>query len=397
MFNLPIKTNHRTPKFKVEVITKDGDDIDISDIISERLMSLTLTDNRGFEADMLEIQLDDHDGKLAIPPRNALLSIAIGWKGALLIDKGRYSVDEIQYSGAPDSLTLRARAADLKGSLSEQKERSFHHIKLGALIEQIAKENNLGVECDEHLVDVPIAHRDQTNESDANFLTRLAQELDCLATVKNGNLLFMRMGQGRTLSGKMIPPVHIKKEHGDNYQFSIAETDNYKAVRAYWHDTDTGKRGEIVIDENSKIEKKQRMTKGRTLKDGTVKGRRLSKRKYNTLVQTEPVESDSEQIKNLRDTYSSEARALNAAKAAFDKFKRGAARFGITLANGVPDLIPETPVKLSGFKNGIDGTDWLITRVTHNISDNGYTTQVECELKIPDDEIDEVNVKKEKK
>lgn len=397
MFNLPIKTNHRTPKFKVEVITKDGDDIDISDIISERLMSLTLTDNRGFEADMLEIQLDDHDGKLAIPPRNALLSIAIGWKGALLIDKGRYSVDEIQYSGAPDSLTLRARAADLKGSLSEQKERSFHHIKLGALIEQIAKENNLGVECDEHLVDVPIAHRDQTNESDANFLTRLAQELDCLATVKNGNLLFMRMGQGRTLSGKMIPPVHIKKEQGDNYQFSIAETDNYKAVRAYWHDTDTGKRGEIVIDANSKIEKKQRMTKGRTLKDGTVKGRRLSKRKYNTLVQTEPVESDSEQIKNLLDTYSSEARALNAAKAAFDKLKRGAASFGITLANGVPDLIPETPVKLSGFKSGIDGTDWLITRVTHNISDNGYTTQVECELKIPDDEIDEVNVKKEKK
>ncbi len=306
-------------------------------------------------------------------------------------------MDEIQYSGAPDSLTLRARAADLKGSLSEQKERSFHHIKLGALIEQIAKENNLGVECDERLVDVPIAHRDQTNESDANFLTRLAQELDCLVTVKNGNLLFMRRGQGRTLSGKMIPPVHIKKEQGDNYQFSIAETDNYKAVLAYWHDTDTGKRGEIVIDANSKIEKKQRMTKGRTLKDGTVKGRRLSKRKYNTLVQTEPVESDSEQIKNLRDTYSSEARALNAAKAAFDKLKRGAASFGITLANGVPDLIPETPVKLSGFKSGIDGTDWLITRVTHNISDNGYTTQVECELKIPDDEIDEVNVKKEKK
>ena len=397
MFNLPIKTNHRTPKFKVEVITKDGDDIDISDIISERLMSLTLTDNRGFEADMLEIQLDDHDGKLAIPPRNALLSIAIGWKGALLIDKGRYSVDEIQYSGAPDSLTLRARAADLKGSLSEQKERSFHNIKLGALLEQIAKENEMGVECDKRLVDVPIAHRDQTNESDANFLTRLAQELDCLATVKNGNLLFMRMGQGRTLSGKMIPPVHIKKEQGDNYQFSIAETDNYKAVRAYWHDTDTGKRGEIVIDENSKIEKKQRMTKGRTLKDGTVKGSRLSKRKYNTLVQTEPVESDSEQIKNLRDTYSSEARALNAAKAAFDKLKRGAASFAITLASGVPDLIPETPVKLSGFKSGIDGTDWLITRVTHNISDNGYTTQVECELKIPDDEIDEVNVKKAKK
>lgn len=391
MFGL--KKNHRTPKFKVEVLTKD-EEIDISETVTNRLMSLTLTDNRGFEADMLEIQLDDHDGKLALPTRNATLSIAIGWKGAPLVDKGKYSVDEIQYSGSPDSLTIRARAADLKGSLSEQKERSFHNIKLGELIEQIATENEIGFECDERLVEVPIDHRDQTNESDANFLTRLAQELDCLATVKNGNLLFMRMGQGRTLNGKMIPPVHIKKEHGDNYQFSISETDNYKAVRAYWHDPDTGARGEITIDANSKIEKKQRMTKGRTLKDGSVKGQRLSKRKYNTLVQTEPVESDSEQIKNLRETYNTEARALTAAKSAFDKLKRGVASFNITLANGVPDLIPETPMRLSGFKQGIDGTDWLITRVTHNISDGGFTTQVECELKV---EENEVEVKKEKK
>lgn len=393
---LNLKTNHRTPKFRLDVITKDDDEIDISETISDRLISLTLTDNRGFEADMLDLQLSDHDGKLAIPPRNAILVVAIGWKGAQLVDKGRYSVDEIQYSGAPDTLTLRARAADLKGSLSEQKERSFHNIKLGALIEQIATENQIGFECDERLVDVPIDHLDQTNESDANLLTRLAEELDCLATVKNGNLLFMRMGQGRTLSGKMIPPVHIKKIHGDSYNFSINETENYTAVRAYWHDTDTGKRGEITIDEHSKIVKKARMTKGRKLKDGTVKGARLSKRKYNTLEQTEPVETDSDKIKNLRETFSTEARALNAAKAAFDRLKRGTASFSMTLANGVPDLIPETPVQLSGFKAGIDSTEWLITRVTHNISDGGYTTQVECELKVKIDE-EELEVKQEKK
>lgn len=389
-----IKTNHRTPKFKIEVITKDEDDIDISETVSNRLINLTLTDNRGFEADMLDLTLSDHDGKLALPQRNAILVIAIGWKGAQLINKGRYLVDEVQYSGTPDVMTIRARAADLKGSLSEQKERSFHNIKLGELIKQIATENEIGFECDERLVDVPIDHRDQTNESDINFLTRLAEELDCLATVKNGNLLFMRIGQGRTLSGKMIPPVHIKKIHGDSYQFSVTETDNYKAVRAYWHDTDTGKRGEIIIDENTQVVKKQRMTKGRMLADGMVKGRRLSKRKYKTIEQTEPVESDSDKIKSLRITYESEARAITAAKSAFDKLKRGVASFSITLANGVPDLIPETPVRLSGFKAGIDSSEWLITRVTHNISDGGFTSQIECELKVEDDGF-EVREKKE--
>ncbi|QVM87412.1 hypothetical protein I0D68_20035 [Pseudomonas lalucatii] len=45
----------------------DGRDITAS--ISARLVSLTLTDNRGLEADQLDIQLSDHDGLLAIPAR----------------------------------------------------------------------------------------------------------------------------------------------------------------------------------------------------------------------------------------------------------------------------------------------------------------------------------------
>ncbi len=39
--------------------------------VAERLMSLSLTDNRGFEADQLTITLDDADGQLQLPPRGA--------------------------------------------------------------------------------------------------------------------------------------------------------------------------------------------------------------------------------------------------------------------------------------------------------------------------------------
>ena len=392
MINLNI--NHRTPKFSVVVITQDKQKKDITQTVADRLMSLTLEDNRGFEADMLDLQLSDHDGKLALPPRNATIHVAIGWQGEPLIDKGKYLVDEVQFSGAPDTLTIRARAADLKGSLSTQKERSFHSIKLGALIEQIAKENQLKAECAKDYAEQTIAHIDQTSESDINLLTRLAEQYGAMATVKNGVLLFMPLGQGKTATGKPIPAVVITKQEGDSYTFSLAESDNYKAVRAYWHNTDTGKRGEITIDENTNVVKKQRMTKGRQLKDGTVKGARLSKRKYNTLEQKEPVTSDSNQIKTLRHTYATEASALNAAKSAFDRLKRGVATFSLTLAYGIPDLMPETPVQLSGFKKEIDGSDWLITKVTHNLSDGGYTSQVECELKI---ETEEHKVKKEEK
>ncbi|AKA47537.1 TPA: phage late control D family protein [Haemophilus influenzae] len=397
MFDLNLNDNHRTPAFKVQITTKDKKQQDITQVISSRLISLSLTDNRGLEADTLDLELSDHDGKLALPPRNATIQVALGWKGKPLIDKGQYSVDEVQFSGgagSADRLTIRARAADLKGSFSEQKERSFDKKTLGEIIDTIAKENQLKSHCEKKLANTFIAHIDQTNESDINLLSRLAEEHGAMCTVKNGTLLFMPLGQGKTASGKPIPLRKITRKSGDSYTFSIAESENYKAVRAYWHDTDTGKRGEIIVDKNTKIVKKQRMTKGRTLADGTVKGRRLTKRKYNTIEQKAPVESDNDKIKNLRVTYPSEARAIISAKSAFDKLKRGVATFSLNLAFGEPDLIPETPIELSGFKAEIDATNWLITKVTHNLSDGGFTSHIECELKV---EEDEVEVKKEKK
>lgn len=397
MLGLDFNDNHRTPAFKVVITTKDKKQQDITQVVSSRLINLSLTDNRGLEADTLDLELSDHDGKLALPPRNATISLALGWKGKPLIDKGQYSVDEVQFSGgagSADRLTIRARAADLKGSFSEQKERSFDKKTLGEIIDTIAKENQLKSHCEKKLANTFIAHIDQTNESDINLLSRLAEEHGAMCTVKNGTLLFMPLGQGKTATGKPIPLRKITRKNGDSYTFSIAESENYKAVRAYWHDTDTGKRGEITVDENTKIVKKQRMTKGRTLKNGTVKGRRLSKRKYREIEQQEPITSDSSQIKSLRHTYASERNAITAAKSAFDKLKRGVATFSLNLAFGEPDLIPETPIELSGFKAEIDATNWLITRVTHNLSDSGFTSQIECELKVEDEEVEVKKVKK---
>ena len=118
----------RIPQILLTVRPKDGDKDkkDISQLVSTRLMGLTLTDSRGFEADQLDIQLNDADGMLSLPPRGAILSLGLGWKNEPLTYKGEYTVDEVEHSGAPDSLTIRARSADLRGALTNQQERSFH-------------------------------------------------------------------------------------------------------------------------------------------------------------------------------------------------------------------------------------------------------------------------------
>lgn len=58
-----------TPAYTLKI-----DGVDITGKVNEKLLSLTLTDNRGFEADQLEIELDDSDGSLMPPRRGASAS-----------------------------------------------------------------------------------------------------------------------------------------------------------------------------------------------------------------------------------------------------------------------------------------------------------------------------------
>ncbi|MCM7884457.1 hypothetical protein M8T01_07010 [Enterobacter sichuanensis] len=81
------------PAFSIEI---EGNQLTALD---NRLISLSLTDNRGFEADTLDLTLDDADGQVALPPRGAKISVALGWDNDPLVFKGVYTVDEIGHAG----------------------------------------------------------------------------------------------------------------------------------------------------------------------------------------------------------------------------------------------------------------------------------------------------------
>lgn len=371
------QNGHRIPAFHLTVRPNPkkstGGTKDITTLLSQRLMNLTLTDSRGFEADQLDFTLDDTDGLLELPSRGAILSLGLGWKDEALTFKGEYTVDEVEHSGAPDCVTIRARSADLRGSLMNRHERSFHKTTLGKIVQQIADENQLQAMVGDEYKNLEIKHIDQTDESSISFLTRLAEEHDAIATVKNERLLFIKSGKSTTASGQKLPEFILTRQDGDSHRFAIAEGDNYKAVKAYWHDTATGKRGEVIIDENTEVKKVNKTTK---------KGK-ISKKQTTVIQQNKPVESDNDQIKTLRHTYATQRTALNACKRHFEKLQRGVATFSLNLAEGNAELIPEVTVSVVGFKTEIDSNAWIVTQVTHSISENsGFTTAIECELKV---------------
>ncbi|MFM0954854.1 phage late control D family protein [Yersinia enterocolitica] len=335
--------------------------------VNDRLISLTLTDNRGFEADMLELVIDDADQKVALPARGAQIDIALGWKGEPLVNKGRFTVDEISHSGPPDQLIVTARSADFRDTFNVKREYSWHDITVGKLVASIASRYDLKAGVSEDLGKIEIDHADQTSESDISFLTRMAEKLGAITTIKNGMLLFMHPGRAVSQSGKLLPAITITRASGDKHSFRVADRDAYTGVTAYWLDLNYGKPQKTSIRRKRKSKTPPKVkTPASTSKEGNY---------------LEGVEGN---VFVMRETFKTERAARRAAAARWSKLQRGAAEFTMTLARGRADLFPELPAVMQEFKPEIDQAAWIITQVTHTVGDNGFTTALNFEVKITD-------------
>ncbi|VEI69343.1 Phage protein D [Serratia fonticola] len=369
------------------MLTMQGNDI--TQNISPRLLSFSLVDNRGFEADQLDIELDDADGQVMMPVRGAVLSLLLGWQGQPLVNKGTFTVDEVEHRGAPDTLTIRARSADFRGTLNSRREESYHDTTLGAVLEKIAARNKLTASVAEGLASIAIPHIDQSQESDAKFLTRLATRNGAEVSVKAGKLLFLNGGSGVTASGKPIPQVTIERRDGDQHQFAIADRGAYTGVTAKWLHTKDPKAPQ---KKRVKLKRKPKVKHLRALQHPKATKPTASKKapaKPKEEREGEYMAGEADNVFALTTIYATKTQAMRAAKAKWDKLQRGVAEFSLNLAMGRADLYPETPVAVRGFKRVIDEQAWIITKVTHSLGDGGYTTALELEVRLSDVEYEE--------
>ncbi|MCV6588319.1 MAG: contractile injection system protein, VgrG/Pvc8 family [Marinobacterium sp.] len=306
------------------------------------LVSLTLTDNREEDADQLDIVLDDSDGKLAIPPRGAIVKCWLGFRDEPLVYKGEYTVDEVSHSGAPDRITIRSRSSDFRDSLKIKQEYSWHKKTIGEIISTVASRNGLQPAVSPKLAGTFIEHIDQTNESDNSFLARLGHKYDATATIKDGKMIFTPAGKGETTGGQAISTVTLTRADGDQHNYQLLDKPaEYTGVKTFWNDTKEGVLRDITV--------------------GSADKARLLRNTY-------PTEADAK-----------EADAKEAAQAELQRINRQQAQFSLLLAKGRPNLYPETPIKLQGWKAPIDANNWVTKRVVHQMNNSGYSSRVEME------------------
>ena len=311
--------------------------LDITEKVRPRLISLTLTEKRGEEADQLDLILDDADGKLELPRKGQLIRLSLGWRQGSdvtvgLVDKGSFTVDEVEWEDVPPTVRLTARSADLTAGFRRPRETSHRDTTLGAIAQKVASANGYRARVAPELADIAVPVLAQHHQSDMSLLRRLGREHDAVATVKDRTLILSPIGKGLTASGKALPALTINRGDGAGARYRELKRDGDAPVEARWHDDKTAERKTVTAG---------------GAKPGAGKPRRL------------------------RRVYHSEADAQAAAKAAQGKAKRAEAEFEYALALGRPDLYVERPVTLTGFKPPIDAAKWIVAQIDHILDGTG--------------------------
>ncbi|MBD1559588.1 hypothetical protein HC752_21835 [Vibrio sp. S9_S30] len=264
-----------------------------------------------------------------LPVSGAEYGITVDGEG-----RGRFQVSHITQYLDPEktevSLTpAKFNVTDPTG-FRERRSRTFEPATVKAVVEAVMQPHGYEVRVDKVLASAPTAHLNQTNETDRQFLTRLAATLDAVAKPINGLYVFAARGNVSTLSGKgktrnTLTPTHLLKGTG---KIDVPSHNRFKGALADWREPEAGNHGQATV--------------------GHAPFTKLSQ------------------------PYASHADALAAATAELQSLHRQAQTFTGTI-EGRPGFFSEGVLTLSGFDVPFTTGEWSLDEVTLSGTQTTYT------------------------
>jgi phage protein D len=176
-----------------------------------------------------------------------------------------------------------------------------------------------------------LSHIDQTDESDSAFITRIAEDAGGTVKVANGKLIIMQPLSGTFPDGSPLPVIEIRESDIINYRMRLAERAKYGKVVAKYYDMAAATESEVSVGN----------------KTPTF---------------------------TLRETFNSESVARARATAKLREIESGTKNLTLEII-GNPTLSAESRILIT--IPDIAG-EWIIKSVRHNLSANGYKTNIEA-------------------
>ncbi len=215
--------------------------VDISADVAPFLLSFSFSDHAEDKADDLQVTFQDREGLWKrdwYPSKGATMVAAIEtkeWEGSLSrLPCGTFSIDEIDASGSPDTVTLKGVPELVKTSLRrERKTKAWEDISLSKIASEIA--GIAGVELFYDVDEDPqYSRRDQREQTDLAFLRNLCDDAGLSLKLSNGRLVIFDAEKYEA----MPPVATIKKGDISRYSFSSKSADIYKSCTVKYHDAE---------------------------------------------------------------------------------------------------------------------------------------------------------------
>lgn len=316
-----------TPAYRIEV-----DGVDVSSKWKPVLLSMEITDEAGLKADTLEATFSMNP-PIAKPKPGAKIKAWLGYEPAPAY-RGEFVVDEWELSGPPNQLTVKAKAAAMTSKIKSAHSKAYDGKTLGAIVNEVASTNGLTAQVDSELAAIQIKHIDQQNESDLNFLSRLAKRNGGTFKLGDGKVILAKKGSEKLPGGQAKTAIVLTPIMATRWSFTQGKRGEYKTVSATYMDHAGGRR--------------------KTVKAGS-----------------------GEPKHHIRLLYGSAAEAKAAAQAELGNYARGQGTFEFE-GPGLPSVFAEAKVTAEGFDPDADG-EFSIKSVHHRLEDGGYTTSISLE------------------
>jgi phage protein D len=329
----------KTPRFKVVYEGKD-----ITKDITKNMVQVSYTDNASEQSDEISFTVEDTKGLWRgswYPAKGDKVSLSIGY-GNELLECGTFTVDEIEISGPPDTVTIRALAAAISSPLRTKNSKAHEKQSLRQIANGIAGKYGytiVATDGSSSLLDnIRIDRVTQNRETDLAFLSRVGGEYGIIFSVRDKKLVFSSIYDIE--NGQ--PVLEIDRTDMIRYSFKDKSTKSYKKARVRHKHVSSNENIEFIYD------------------------------------------GDEQEQKESGDTLEVHARAENTQQAeAKAKAKLHHANSSGKEANfsvpGNPLLVAGNNVTVTGLGN-LSGK-FHIKRSTHSISTSGYTT--DCEIYKP--------------
>ena len=283
------------------------DDGDLTSVIKDKLISLTIEDRRDPRADTLDLTLD-FDGSYAIPRAGVVLEAKIGYAEEGLWDAGKFYVEETEFSGganAADTLNIRGTSAPLSPQGETQSLASSHKrgwqtgTTLGAIINEVCRGARLTAKIDPTIASIEMPYTTQIGESDVEFLYSILQLYDVTLKFHDKQVIVEARDSGA------IGEINISRTGTvTSYAFTAAERSKVASVVAKYQDKDAGMVAKYTAGEGEpEIEHRNTLPDRETAVyvAETILKHEIRKTHYVQLVMPTPAGLFAEKIINLTD------------------------------------------------------------------------------------------------